>query len=300
MNDELDENALGGNQLPYGTRTHIFNITDLDNVTYDGFYEAPNLAIDHNLYVEDQFVYESNYRSGVRVLDAIRVGSSVLSEVAFFDLYPSNDNAQYSGTWSNYPYLPSGLVLATSMYDGMFIVKPTIITTSQDSWDLCTTDDVVFEIDINASLAFPLTVGLDGLGGATASAAIINNQGVTTITITGISTLSPGSYSPNLLLISNFGEQYEIPLEVTVCNTIDVSENVSSVLSVFPNPVEQELQVQLTQSVKELELFDAAGKKVLGIAASGQLTLKVDVRSLAEGVYSLKAGEEVVRVVVAR
>ena len=300
MNDELDENALGGNQEPYGTRTHIFNITDLDNVTYQGFYEASNLAIDHNLYVEDQFVYESNYRSGVRVLDAIRVGTSVLNEVAFFDLYPENDNAQFSGTWSNYPYLPSGIVLATSMYDGMFIVKPTIITTSQDSWDLCTTDDVVFEIDINANLAFPLTVGIDGLGGATASAAVINNQGVTTITITGISTLSPGSYSPNLLLISNFGEQYEIPLEVTICNTINVSENVSSLLSVFPNPVEQELQVQLTQSVKELELFDAAGKKVLSIPTNGQRTLKVDVRSLAEGVYSLKAGEEVVRVVVAR
>ena len=158
----------------------------------------------------------------------------------------------------------------------------------------------MFEIDINANLAFPLTVGIDGLGGATASAAVINNQGVTTITITGISTLSPGSYSPNLLLISNFGEQYEIPLEVTICNTINVSENVSSLLSVFPNPVEQELQVQLTQSVQELELFDAAGKKVLSIPTNGQRTLKVDVRSLAEGVYSLKAGEEVVRVVVAR
>ena len=300
MNDELDENALGGNQEPYGTRTHIFNITDLDNVTYQGFYEASNLAIDHNLYVEDQFVYESNYRSGVRVLDAIRVGTSVLNEVAFFDLYPENDNAQFSGTWSNYPYLPSGIVLATSMYDGMFIVKPTFITTSQDSWDLCSTEDVVFEIDINANLAFPLTVGIDGLGGASASAPVINSQGVATVTITGISTLSPGNYTPNLLLISNFGEQYEIPLEVNVCNTINVSENVSSLLSVFPNPVQQELQVQLTQTTNELELFDAAGKKVLSIPTNGQLTLKVDVRSLAEGVYSLKAGEEVTRVVIAR
>lgn len=300
MNDELDEMALGNDQQPYGTRTHIFNIIDLDNVTYEGFYEGTSSAIDHNLYMLDQFIYESNYRSGVRVLDAIRVSSSTLSEVAFFDLYPENDNAQFSGTWSNYPYLPSGIVLATSMYDGMFIVKPTIITTSQDSWDLCTTDDVVFEIDINANLAFPLTVGIDGLGGATASAAVINNEGVATVTITGIASLSPGNYTPNLLLISTFGEQYEIPLEVNVCSTINVSENPTSLLSVFPNPVQQELQVQLTQSVKELEIFDAAGKKVLSIPTNGQRTLKVDVRSLAEGVYSLKAGEEVTRVVIAR
>ena len=300
MNDELDEMALGNNQEPYGTRTHIFNITNLDNVTYEGFYEAESPAIDHNLYTLDQFIYESNYRSGVRVLDAIRVASSVLSEVAFFDLYPENDNAQFSGTWSNYPYLPSGLVLATSMYDGFFIMKPTIITTSQDSWDLCSTDDVVFEIDINAELAFPLTVGLNGLGGATASAAVINNQGVATVTITGISTLSPGNYTPNLLLISNFGEQYEIPLEVNVCTTIDVSESVSSQVSVFPNPAQDELQIQLVNQVETIELFDALGKRVMSIATNNQLSLKVDVRSLAEGAYTLKAGDEAVRVVVAK
>ena len=300
MNDELDEMALGNNQEPYGTRTHIFNITDLDNVTYQGFYEAESPAIDHNLYTLDQFVYESNYRSGVRVLDAIRVGSSVLSEVAFFDLYPDNDNAQFSGTWSNYPYLPSGLVLATSMYDGFFIMKPTIITTSQDSWDLCSTEDVVFEIDINAGLAFPLTVGLNGLGGASASAAVINNQGVVTVTITGISTLSPGNYTPNLLLISNFGEQYEIPLEVNVCNTINVSESVSAQVTVFPNPVQSELQIQLVNQVETIELFDALGKRVMSISTNNQLSLKVDVRSLAEGAYTLKAGDEAVRVVVAK
>ena len=300
MNDELDEMALGNNQEPYGTRTHIFNITNLDNVTYQGFYESTSPAIDHNLYTLDQFVYESNYRSGVRVLDAIRVGSSILSEVAFFDLYPENDNAQFSGTWSNYPYLPSGLVLATSMYDGFFIMKPTIITTSQDSWDICSTDDVVFEIDINAELAFPLTVGLNGLGGATASAAVINNQGVATVTITGISTLSPGNYTPNLLLISNFGEQYEIPLEVNVCTTLDVSESISSQVSVFPNPAQDELQIQLVNQVETIELFDALGKRVMSIATNNQLSLKVDVRSLAEGAYTLKAGDEAVRVVVAK
>jgi choice-of-anchor B domain-containing protein len=300
MNDELDEMALGNNQQAYGTRTHIFNITNLDNVTYEGFYEGTSPSIDHNLYTLDQFVYESNYRSGVRVLDAIRVASSELSEVAFFDLYPENDNAQFSGTWSNYPYLPSGLVLATSMYDGFFIVKPTIITTSQDSWDLCSTEDVVFDIDINADLAFPLTVAIDGLGGATASATIINNQGVATVTITGISTLSPGNYTPNLLLISNFGEQYEIPLEVSVCNTINVSESRQAEISVFPNPAQNELQIQLVNPVETLELFDALGKRVMSVSTNNQLSVKLDVRALAEGAYTLKADEEVVRVVVSK
>jgi choice-of-anchor B domain-containing protein len=300
MDDELDEMALGNSQQPYGTRTHIFNITDLDHVTYEGFYENGSLAIDHNLYTLDQFVYESNYRSGVRVLDAIHVADAQLSEVAFFDLYPTNDLAEFSGTWSNYPYLPSGLVLATSMYDGLFIVKPTVIATSQDSWELCSTADVTFEITINAELAFPLTVGLEGLGGATASAATINQQGTTTITITGINTLSAGDYTPNLLLMSNFGEQYEIPLQVSVCPTIQVNEVSASPVEVFPNPANDMLSVRLKTPVSTIEMMDAAGKIVRSIPAQGLRNLSIDVKSIAPGAYTLKTGEHVLRVIISK
>jgi choice-of-anchor B domain-containing protein len=299
MNDELDEMALGNNQQPYGTRTHIFNIENLDAVTYEGFYEGTSVAIDHNLYALDHFIYESNYRSGVRVLDAIRVQNSILSEVAFFDLIPANDFAQFSGTWSNYPYLPSGIVLASSMYDGMFIIKPTIITTSQDSWNLCDASEFTFEVGINAELAFPLTVGIEGLGAATAAAEVINGQGTTTVTISGVTGLTPGTYTPNLTLISNFGEQYEIPLEVSVCNSVNVAESTQEQLSVYPNPAQNELQIQLINTVETIELFDALGKHVMSVATNNQLNLKVDVRSLAAGTYSLKAGAEVVRVLVA-
>jgi len=298
MDDELDEGALGNNQQPYGTRTHIFNITDLDNVTYEGFYESTSPSIDHNLYAKDQFIYESNYRSGVRVLDAIRVASSTLSEVAFFDLYPNDDNAQYSGTWSNYPYLPSGIVLATSMYDGMFIVKPTIITTSQDSWDLCSTEDVTFEIDINADLAFPLTIGLEGLGNATASAATINNQGVTTITLSGIETLSPGDYTPNLLLISNFGEQYEIPLEVHICETIGLNETSQSTLRVYPNPATSQVTIESSTPMESLVIMDATGRIVVSKQVGGKQRLTMDVTSLAAGAYSLHMGSETVPLII--
>ena len=109
VDDELDENGQDVDQ-----RTHIFNVTDMDDVQYDGFYQSELNTIDHNLYVKDQFVYESNYTSGVRVLDAVKIGADILTEVAYFDVLPDNGNREYKGTWSNYPYLPSGLVLATS------------------------------------------------------------------------------------------------------------------------------------------------------------------------------------------
>ena len=298
MNDELDEMALGNDQQPYGTRTHIFNITDLDNVTYEGFYEGTSPAIDHNLYALDQFIYESNYRSGVRVLDAIRVAESQLSEVAFFDLYPENDNAQFSGTWSNYPYLPSGIVLATSMYDGMFIVKPTIITTSQNSWELCDTQDVVFEIDINANLAFPLTVALEGMEPATATAQTITSQGVVQITLSGIEGVNPGDYTPNLVLASTFGEQYEIPLQVNICPSIGVEDMASYALTVYPNPANDLLRVELKTAIEQLDLVDASGRIVRSLPTFGQRQITMDVKSVANGVYSLKAGTNSIQVLI--
>lgn len=298
MNDELDEMALGDNQQPYGTRTHIFNITDLDNVTYEGFYEGTSPSIDHNLYALDQFIYESNYRSGVRVLDAIRVAEGQLNEVAFFDLYPENDNAQFSGTWSNYPYLPSGIVLATSMYDGMFIVKPTIITTSQNSWDLCDTQDVLFEIDINANLAFPLTVSLEGMEPATASAATITAQGIVQITMSNIQGVNPGDYTPNLVLSSTFGETYEIPLEVTICPSIGVEDTPIKPIVAFPNPANDRVRVQLNTMVEQLELMDANGKLVRSLPTFGQRNVTIDVKALADGVYTLKAGAHALQVLI--
>jgi hypothetical protein len=298
MNDELDEMALGNDQQPYGTRTHIFNITDLDNVTYEGFYEGSSPAIDHNLYALDQFIYESNYRSGVRVLDAIRVAESQLNEVAFFDLYPENDNAQFSGTWSNYPYLPSGIVLATSMYDGMFIVKPTIITTSQNSWELCDTQDVVFEIDINANLAFPLTVALEGMEPATATAQTITSQGVVQITLSGIEGVNPGDYTPNLVLASTFGEQYEIPLQVNICPSIGVEDMASNALTVYPNPANDLLRVELKTTIDQLDLVDATGRIVRSLPTFGQRQITMDVKSVANGVYSLKAGANSIQVLI--
>jgi hypothetical protein len=103
-----------------------------------------------------------------------------------------------------------------------------------------------------------------------------------------------------LLLISNFGEQYEIPLEVNVCNSVDVSELLLSEISVFPNPTQDEVQVTLAHTVDQIEVLDAFGKCVMSFSTNNQLSLKIDVRSLAAGTYTLKAGEEVVRVVVAR
>ena len=40
----------------------------------------------------------------------------------FFDTYPSDDGTSFDGTWSNYPYFPSGTI-AVSNFDGLFLLR---------------------------------------------------------------------------------------------------------------------------------------------------------------------------------
>jgi hypothetical protein len=56
----------------------------------------------------DQRVSESNYRNGVRVLDASEVAGGMLREVGLFDVYPTDDQPACNGAWSLYPFFASG------------------------------------------------------------------------------------------------------------------------------------------------------------------------------------------------
>ena len=115
FNDELDEQYIGNN-----TRTYMMDVTDLDNPVIVGFYESDSESIDHNLYTHEGKVYASNYTSGLIVSNILEDGS--IEPQGFFDTYPSDDGTSFDGTWSNYPYFPSGTI-AVSNFDGLFLLR---------------------------------------------------------------------------------------------------------------------------------------------------------------------------------
>ena len=122
VNDELDEQNSGQN-----TRTYIFDVQDLNNVSLIGTHLGSTPAIDHNLYTHDGLVYQSNYRAGLRILDLANVAQGQLEEVAFFDVYPASNSAQFNGTWSNYPYFGSGNVIVSHIEEGLYVLRPNIV-----------------------------------------------------------------------------------------------------------------------------------------------------------------------------
>ncbi|MEM7293457.1 MAG: choice-of-anchor B family protein [Pseudomonadota bacterium] len=131
MNDELDE-AFDEND----TTTYVFDVNSLTAPFLTATYVAGTAAIDHNLYTRDGYVYQSNYRAGLRVLATDQITSGILEERAYFDSIPCSDTAQFSGSWSNYVYLPSGNVLVSDIATGLFVLRPDMLAIAANANDV--------------------------------------------------------------------------------------------------------------------------------------------------------------------
>ena len=119
--DEADE---FNNTFP-GTRTIVFDFEDLDAPEIAFMHYGTVFTSDHNHYVRGNYLFQSNYNSGLRILDLTNIEGGTLSEAGFFDTFPGGNSPSYGGQWSNYPYFPSGNVIATDQDNGLFIVRAT-------------------------------------------------------------------------------------------------------------------------------------------------------------------------------
>ncbi len=133
LDDELDELEKTGVAANNRTTTYIWDIKSLEKPVNTGTYQSPAKAIDHNQYVVDGLSYQANYGSGLRIVDVNTVSKDPtgkgFKEAGFFDCHPEDDAVggvvEFVGTWSVYPYFPSGYILLNSIERGLFSLKYT-------------------------------------------------------------------------------------------------------------------------------------------------------------------------------
>lgn len=118
FNDELDEQRTGTR-----TRLRVLDVSSLRAPQLAAEYLSSALAIDHNNYVHDRWLLQTNYAAGLRVLDVLDPLHPV--EAAYFDTHPM-DVADFVGTWSNYRFPGSGIVVLSDIHSGLFVVRPRI------------------------------------------------------------------------------------------------------------------------------------------------------------------------------
>jgi choice-of-anchor B domain-containing protein len=132
--DELDEGGFPGTtgangngpncpcgKSVEGTRTLVWDMTDLTDPVLVNEFIGTTHATDHNQYVKGNRLFQSNYRAGLRILDITDPVHP--REVGYLDTYPYDDNKEGGGTWSNYPFFKNGLIAVSSITEGLFMVR---------------------------------------------------------------------------------------------------------------------------------------------------------------------------------
>jgi len=109
--DEKSNGAIGSYDV-----SDISNISELDLVRSN----PGSGVIPHNTHVMGDFLINSYYRDGVTVVDATHPDQMV--EVGNYDTTPLQSGNGFSGVWGAYPFLPSGNILATDIFNGLFVL----------------------------------------------------------------------------------------------------------------------------------------------------------------------------------
>lgn len=130
LDDELDEMVGAGPAEDGKTTTYIVDVTDLKYPVFRGVYKSPVVSVDHNQYVVDGISYQSNYGSGLRVVNVSSIAEddtgALFEEIGHFDVYPEDDGkekAEFHGSWSVYPFFKSGHLLLNGIERGVYSLK---------------------------------------------------------------------------------------------------------------------------------------------------------------------------------
>ena len=119
-------------EIPSGRPILVINLQDIGNANLEvatsfldplmaaGQYNA----IPHNVYIKDNLLFDSQYEDGLLVYDISNPVLPIL--IGYYDTHPQNTQYNtYRGCWGNYPWLPSGTIIAGDMQNGLQLLKVT-------------------------------------------------------------------------------------------------------------------------------------------------------------------------------
>jgi len=119
--DEVDDAYLAAFDI-----SNFGNITVTDTIQSNpGSNSSP-----HNTYIINKFGIDyavtSWYKDGLTVVDCSN--PSNLIQVGNYDTSPAMSGGGYGGCWGVYPFLPSGLILASDIENGLYILNSSHLT----------------------------------------------------------------------------------------------------------------------------------------------------------------------------
>jgi len=117
-------------EVPVSLPIRLVDVQNIANIQPMATFNPHPNTTPHNPYVVgNNYAYVSCYQDGLNLYNISAPATPFLA--GYFDTHPQAGfnvgnyfGADYRGNWGAYPYLPSGLVIAVDMQNGVFILDP--------------------------------------------------------------------------------------------------------------------------------------------------------------------------------
>jgi len=115
-------------EVPSSIPIHLVDVQNFGNIQPVKTFNPDSATTPHNPYIiGNKWAIVSCYQDGLHIYDISN--PTQISHAGFFDTYPQGGaNAgdyrgeTYKGNWGAYPFLPSGIIVANDMQNGVFIL----------------------------------------------------------------------------------------------------------------------------------------------------------------------------------
>jgi hypothetical protein len=116
-------------EVPSGLPVRIIDLQNLSNIVQTATVNANIATTPHNPYViGTRWAIVSSYQDGLIIYDIADKTNPIIS--GYFDTHNQGGfengypGGPYRGNWGAYPFLPSGIIIACDMQNGIFILDP--------------------------------------------------------------------------------------------------------------------------------------------------------------------------------
>lgn len=133
-----------------------------------------------------------------------------------------------------------------------------------------------------------LNLGFQKLSQRTNSSTLINGTGDSKITMTAETNNTGLSRTANVLVIGDSGVSSSTII-VTQTGTLGTQESSTFIMTLYPNPTSEVLNIQSQEKISKAEIYDFTGKLVLQTPVIGKI---INVNSLSKGTYFIKLHTE--------
>lgn len=141
-------------EVPAGRGIKSVDVSSMGNITVNQTFRSNQGNTPHNPYlIGNDILIASNYTDGVQIFNISN--PSAIYRCGYFDTdtlinYPNYSQA-YHGCWGAYTDLPSGLLLAADMQNGLFVLDITSALTSVGSFVSPAVDMVAYPNPFNSN-----------------------------------------------------------------------------------------------------------------------------------------------------